>query len=62
MKHTAVEWLQKVISVGLTYEQEVLFEGIFEQAKKMEKEQIKNERVEAYHNGYVNGQYDAYIE
>lgn len=33
-----------------------------EQAKDMEKEQIKNERVEAYHNGYVNGQYDAYIE
>ena len=31
-----------------------------EQAKQMEKEQIKKERVEAYNNGYANGQNDAY--
>ena len=43
-KMTAVEWLQERINIGLTYEQEVLFEGLFEQAKEMEKEQI----VEAY--------------
>ena len=33
---------------------------IIEQAKEMEKEQIKKERVEAYNNGYANGQNDAY--
>ena len=36
---TAVEWLEERISIGLTYEQEVLFEGLFDQAKEMEKEQ-----------------------
>jgi hypothetical protein len=40
MKQTAVEWLQERISIGLTYEQEVLFEGLFDQAKEMEKEQM----------------------
>lgn len=29
-------------------------------AKEMEKEQRKKERVEAYNNGYANGQNDAY--
>jgi hypothetical protein len=38
-KKTAVEWLQERISIGLTYEQEVLFEGLFHQAKEMEKKQ-----------------------
>jgi len=39
-KQTAVEWLRERINIGLTYEQEVLFEGIFDQAKEMEKQQI----------------------
>ena len=39
-KQTAVEWLEERINIGLTYEQDVLFEGLFEQAKEMEKEQI----------------------
>ena len=30
------------------------------QTKAIEKEQIKNEREEAYNNGYANGQKDAY--
>ena len=37
---TAIEWLQERINIGLTYEQEVLFEGLFEQAKEIEKQQI----------------------
>ena len=37
---TAVEWLEERIIIGLTYEQEVLFEGLFEQAKEIEKQQI----------------------
>jgi hypothetical protein len=44
---TAVEWLQERINIGLTYEQEVLFEGLFEQAKEMEKQQI----IDAYRDG-----------
>jgi hypothetical protein len=39
-KMTAIDMLQERINVGLTYEQEVLFEGLFEQAKEMEKKQI----------------------
>jgi hypothetical protein len=42
MTQTAVEWLKERISIGLTYEQKVLFEGIFEQAKEMEEEQMFN--------------------
>jgi hypothetical protein len=41
--------------IGLTFAKRIA-----EQAKAMEKEQIKNERVEAYNNGYANGQIDAY--
>jgi hypothetical protein len=42
MKQTAVEWLKKRIRVELTYEQDILFEELFDQAKAMEKEQIVN--------------------
>lgn len=56
---TAVEWLEAIIKhcerFGTNVEQKDI-----DQAKKMEKEQIKNERVEAYNNGYANGQNDAY--
>ena len=38
-KQTAVEWLRERINIGLTYEQEVLFEGIFDQAKEIDKQQ-----------------------
>lgn len=39
-KQTAVEWLEECIKIGLTYEQEVSFEGLFQQALEMEKEQM----------------------
>jgi hypothetical protein len=39
-KQTAVEWLQEALS--LTFEQEMQFEGLFQQAKAMEKQQIIN--------------------
>ena len=41
-KQTAVDWLRERINVGLTFEQEVMFEALFSQAKEMEKEQIKD--------------------
>ena len=42
MEQTAVDWLKKRIRAELTYEQDVLFEELFDQAKEMEKEQIVN--------------------
>ena len=51
-KQTAVEWLRERINIRLTYEQEVLFEGIFDQAKEMDKQQ----KIEAYNQGRHNGQ------
>lgn len=41
MKQTAVQWLEECINIGLTYEQQVMFEGLFQQAKAMEIEQTK---------------------
>jgi hypothetical protein len=39
-KQTTVEWLQE--SMLLCHEQQMQFEGLFQQAKQMEKEQIKD--------------------
>jgi hypothetical protein len=60
MKQTAVEWLVTHINLGLTYEQEVIFEGLFEKAKEMEKQQgytYDEIRTIAY-NAYCLGQLD----
>jgi hypothetical protein len=37
-QQTAVEWLQECLH--LTHEQQMQFEGLFQQAKEMEKEQM----------------------
>jgi hypothetical protein len=50
MKQTAVEWLQEALI--LTYQQEMQFEGLFQQAKEMEEQQI----IEAYDLGSFSGQ------
>ena len=39
-KQTAVEWLQECLNLHLTHEQKMQFEGLFQQAKEMEKQQI----------------------
>jgi len=44
---TAVEWLQEVIINHLPHEQQMQLEGLFQQAKAMEKEQI----IEAFDIG-----------
>jgi hypothetical protein len=49
-KQTAVEWLQECLSIHLSHQQQMQFEGLFQQAKAMEKEQMKD--------AYVTGQYD----
>ncbi len=42
MKQTAVEQLQIWLNSHLSHEQQMQFEGLFQQAKEMEKEQIMN--------------------
>jgi hypothetical protein len=44
---TSVEWLKDCLSIHLTDEQKQQFEGLFQQALAMEKEQI----VDAWNNG-----------
>lgn len=46
MKQTSVQWLEECIKIGLNYEQEVMFEGLFQQALQMEKEQIEKTFVD----------------
>jgi hypothetical protein len=59
MKQTAVEWLiQELFNNG--YFHEGVPEDIVKKAKEMEKQRIKNEREEAYNNGYANGQMNAF--
>ena len=50
MKETAVEWLQERINIGLTYEQEVLFEGLFDQAKELERQQIIGAHIKGFYS------------
>lgn len=48
-QQTAVEWLQECLLIHFSHEQIMQFEGLFQQAKAMEKEQIikaaSNDRV-----------------
>ena len=50
MKQTAVQWLQETLS--LTFEQQMQFEGLFQQAKEMEKQQI----IDAHTKSYLIGE------
>lgn len=47
MKQTTVEWLQDCLNIHFSFEQKMQFEGLFQQAKEMEKRQI----IDAYHKG-----------
>ena len=51
-KMTAIEYVQRVIYIHLTHEQQMQFEGLFQQAKAMEKEQI----MDAYREGRTDQQ------
>jgi aspartate carbamoyltransferase regulatory subunit len=55
MKQTAVEWLQEALS--LTFEQEMQFEGLFQQSKEMEKQQIIK-----FTNNYLDDDADETVE
>ncbi len=68
---TAVEWLIDTINkINHDYEVGIIDETLWsiqtyeahKQAKEMENQRIKNEREEAYNNGYANGQMDAFTK
>jgi hypothetical protein len=46
-KQTSVEWLQECLSIHLTDEQKMQFEGLFQQALAMERIQV----IYAYDDG-----------
>lgn len=41
-KQTSIEWLQECMSIHLTHEQKMQFEGLFQQALNMHKEEIED--------------------
>jgi hypothetical protein len=49
-KQTAVRWLQEALSLHLSDEQKVQFEGLFQQAVEVEKDQI----IDAYDDAYIS--------
>jgi len=51
MKQTAVEWLQESLSIHFSFEQKMQFEGLFQQAKEIEKEQIMNANTAGVNQG-----------
>lgn len=51
-KQTAVQWLQDSLDIHFSFEQQMQFEGLFQQALEIEKEQIENAYEVAYMDGY----------
>lgn len=51
-QQTAVNFLYEFVQMKLTHEQQMQFEGLFQQAKQMEKEQ----RIKDYNVGYTDAQ------
>jgi flagellar biosynthesis/type III secretory pathway protein FliH len=60
IKEIADKFFEEQEKLNISYDSREAFIEGFKLAKEMEKEQIKKERVEAYNNGYANGQNDAY--
>jgi hypothetical protein len=65
MKQTAVEFLQECLSIHLNHKQQIQFEGLFQQAKAMHKEEIEEAWNSAYggdsfHDGedYYNAKFN----
>jgi hypothetical protein len=58
---TAIEWLvSELVKNKFIQEEGAFTQPLIIKAKEMEKQRIKNEREEAYKNGYANGQMDAF--
>lgn len=56
-KQTAVQWLQDSLDIYFSFEHRMQFEGLFQQAKEMEKEQIKDAYKEGRNSGQANWGY-----
>jgi hypothetical protein len=54
VQQTAVNFLYEFVQLKLTHKQQMQFEGLFQQAKQMEKEQI----VEAFYEGMKTNPFD----
>lgn len=52
-KQTAVAWLQEALSEHLSLTRKVQFEGLFQQALEMEKEQIKKAWANAWRESFI---------
>jgi len=52
MKNSSIEWLQECISIHLTHEQQMQFEGLFQQAKEMHKQEILEAHEEGVEHDY----------
>lgn len=50
-KQTSIEWLQECLSIHLTHEEKMQFEGLFQQSKQMHKEEIKEGYIMALLDG-----------
>jgi hypothetical protein len=51
-KQTAIEWLQECLSIHLSHQQQMQFEGLFQQAKAMEREQMNEIHIDGIEQGY----------
>ena len=55
-QQTAVNFLYEFVQLKLTHKQQMQFEGLFQQAKQMEKEQIiENNKLKAIVEFYEQG-------
>lgn len=62
MKQTAVEWLVESLSIHFTFEQQMQFEGLFQQAKEMEEQQIIDAWLSAWKDSMLNPLKDKYYQ
>lgn len=53
---TAVEFLQQALSLHLTHNEQMQFEGLFQQALEMEKQQIINAYDISKKEDYISGE------
>ena len=57
-QQTAVEWLQECLDLHLNHEQKMQYEGLFQQAKQMEKKQHKHTWL--YEGNIDNASYERF--
>jgi hypothetical protein len=51
-QQTAVEFLKEALSIHFSFDEKMRFEGLFQQAKEMEKEQIVDSYIEGGRKGF----------